>query len=281
VIQRIPKINIPAAIAMCATFAVSVLLVHFLRPTPAVTPLRSRPATSTVKSEWTPASIPQGMIRYQSNAPIKFVGAETGTCMMFTMGHPECFYLIAKNVSGRRITGYALTYGHKGSTGGGTTSSYVTSMNDPSSMDLDASFPWDIDSGDNDKEVWVDFVEFSDGTVWGPNITRALERMNAERVGTCQSALYYAWVLQTLGPDAMLDAMRATFKAPVANSQTDQYDEHWKDGFNSGVTAVRWRLLSDKSDVEALTKSQSGEAYNAALTDHFRRTLLSYSNFRR
>jgi hypothetical protein len=216
------------------------------------------------------------MIRYQLGAPIKFVGAETGMCDGTTLSHMECFLLIAKNVSGRPITGYALTYGYKDSTGRGTISSYIASTDAKPSLGVDESCWFDIDTR-NEKEVWVDFVEFSDGTIWGPNIRGMLETMNADRIGARQAALYYDWILRTLGPDAML----ASLSDRIGNSQMDQHNEEWKKAFDWGVQSVRSRLLSDKSDIQTRMRTQSGEAYNEVLVDRFRQTLKGYINFRR
>ena len=254
---------------MCASFWVSALLVHGFGAKSVLTPSYPKVNSRQVESVSAKPVIPPGLVRYQADAPIKFVGLD--------INHPAHeFGLVAKNVSGRPITGYALAHNCNNSTVLSSISTFVSSTDFPTSLDVNATYTWTFNS-DNVKEVWVDFVEFSDGTIWGDNTTKTLESMNAWRIGTRQAAQTYNWVLRSRGPQAMLESI----PEPVTNTMIDRYDQRWRSSFNSGVEMVCAKLMQDKANVEITMNSRSGEAYNAALTERFNRTLSSYINFRR
>jgi hypothetical protein len=262
-IQRIPKFNIPATIAMCATFAVSIILVQVLRTT-YVMPFCGMdvlPLAST--------SIPCVQARNQPGSPLTIGAIEKDE-------HTGSTSVTVRNTSGRTISAYCLAANYRDRKSIISQSSYSSDLNAPFIFGVNDTYIWDQNLNQG-NEVWVDFVEFTDGTTWGPDTARTLERMNAIRMGSSQAALEYSWVLRTRGPQAML----ASFPKPITNSMLDQYDERRRKAFDSGVESVCARLLGDKAYVDATMTSRSGKAYNAALTAQFKETLQSYIKFKR
>jgi hypothetical protein len=261
-IQRIPKINIPAMVAMCATFVASAFLAQFLRSNMPFEGTLARAECFRTTGSLTITA------RQQPGAPLAVRAIERDPQTHTTS-------VTVKNTSGRTISAYCLVGSYGDHNGRISESSYSSDLNFPYVLDVNASYIWQQNL-DQVREVWVDFVEFSDGTIWGPNTQQTLEKMNATRIGSRQAAIIYNWSLQARGPQAML----ASFPEPITNTQIDQYDRIWRDSFQSGVENVCARLLQDKSNVEIVMNSRSGEAYNAALTERFKQTLQSYINFR-
>jgi|GEM_PF-2231282 len=258
-IQRLPKVNVIGIVAMCATFVASALLVRLF--VPQVKPFCGM---HVIPSRLT--SIPPGLIRYQADAPIKFIGIDEKA---------PGLGLIARNVSERPITGYALACSMKNDPTIVSISHFDTNTRSRNGLDKFAVYRWEVNF-DQIREVWVDFVEFSDGTIWGPNTTRTLEKMNATRIGSRQAALEYEWVLDKGGTHAML----ARLSQPVTNTQIEQYDEIWGRAFDSGVEEVVSQLLSDLEPHVTTSLGKSDDAGHKEIAS-FQATLSSYINFRR
>lgn len=101
----------------------------------------------------------------------------------------------------------------------------------------DISHPDTIDN----ITISVDFVEFADGTSWGPDISKSKERLLGLRAGARVATSYFLDVLKQKGPQAVMN----TIKEGAADLTPDpSHSLEWLDGFRGGVGAIRGRLES-------------------------------------
>lgn len=82
--------------------------------------------------------------------------------------------------------------------------------------------------------LWVNFVEFADGTTWGADTTHYAESLAGERAGARAEAERLLNLLMTSGPQAVIDsiARRDAGDVPPPGHSTS-----WTTGFRMGVKA--------------------------------------------
>jgi hypothetical protein len=192
----------------------------------------------------------------QTQAPTLTVKAQTDTPLLISSprilswdgrGGEFAFELI--NVSSKPIRAYAIRQRVEA---GGTQSSNVSF----SSLDL-TSHPslqpnqslttFDTCQAIPEKEqritLFVDYVEFSDGTKWGEDSARSADRSAGQRVA---AYLISKRLLKILDEGNSTDVMKA-IEAGVVNIElpADRSDE-WKEGFHSGSNSVTAYLKNAK-----------------------------------
>lgn len=85
----------------------------------------------------------------------------------------------------------------------------------------------------------VDFVEFEDGSSWGPDTHQSAERLSGHRAGQRAASEYYLKLLQLRGSSSVIQA----YKSGLENILPPQgHSQKWEDGFRSGTNTVRARL---------------------------------------
>jgi len=180
-VGRVQTKNLPGTIAMVITFTASVFLVHLFRPTPAVK-----------NAEWTRTActlvLQPRLDRIQSGSPLKFAEIEHWP------DSPNVA-IVVKNVSGRAISTFALAATTKGTKSKIYVSSHSLNAMFPVVLKSRETYSWVLNL-DQVGEIWVDFVEFSDRTTWGPDTTRTAAALNAERTGARIAALRYERILK-------------------------------------------------------------------------------------
>ena len=106
----------------------------------------------------------------------------------------------------------------------------------------------------------VDFVEFADGTVWGPDTTRSTERLAGTRAGMSAERVRLLKVLKGSGEAAVISALESREEV----SPSPGHSAEWSEGFRTGILQYRARLRRIHSDngfsqVEFTLQQASGE----------------------
>jgi hypothetical protein len=100
----------------------------------------------------------------------------------------------------------------------------------------------------------IDFVEYTDGTTWGPNTQHSSDILAGQREGARIERQRIRQLLKGKGPKAVIDDIQVTDfskdEALVGNNHSD----HWLEGFHSGVSSIRRRLkqLYPSSDMKQI-----------------------------
>ncbi len=89
----------------------------------------------------------------------------------------------------------------------------------------------------------VDFVEFADGSRWGDDTSRSGDRLDGKRAGGQSAIKRYREILNQRGLQALELAL--TDAAPVT-PEGENLSAEWYDGFATGVSVVKHRLIKAK-----------------------------------
>lgn len=92
----------------------------------------------------------------------------------------------------------------------------------------------------------VDFVEFTDGTRWGPDTYKYGERIDGLRAGAKMAKERMLKILAVDGPAALIHSLDSI---NVEADQPDLHSSEWLDGFRHGVGWMRERVRSKGKDV--------------------------------
>jgi hypothetical protein len=85
----------------------------------------------------------------------------------------------------------------------------------------------------------IDFVEFVDGSQWGPDISKSAERLDGFRAGTQEETERLLAVLKASGALAVVRAIGKEIQEGIRNEDRSQI---WNEGFRAGVGGVRGRI---------------------------------------
>jgi hypothetical protein len=88
-------------------------------------------------------------------------------------------------------------------------------------------------------EVAVDFVEFADGTRWGPDYSRSAQTLAAMRAGAREAQAYLKGVFQFGGDSGLASAMAAKH-LPLEAPKNSKFE--WERGFTQGRDAIQRRV---------------------------------------
>ncbi|HEX8117825.1 MAG TPA: hypothetical protein VF521_11185 [Pyrinomonadaceae bacterium] len=88
-------------------------------------------------------------------------------------------------------------------------------------------------------QVWVDFVEFTDGTTWGPDATKYSEHLAGRRAGVRAEAGRLRELLKAGGGQAFAAALESTAAGP---GRPAGKSKQWEDGFSVGVLLERGQV---------------------------------------
>jgi len=175
---------------------------------------------------------------------------------------PKVTYFVA-NTSGKPISAYAIRY--------------VVNFNETRDQDVDLRYglfsetvfqPTRVETGSFEgreyekpvKEVRlaVDFVEFADGTTWGPDTFKSAEQLGGLRQGAEDEIAGLIKIKRTGTLSAVQNALTTFAPTPPMDRSSE-----WVDGFRSGVAAIRSRLerASKQGGAKALDESLSLKVY--------------------
>jgi hypothetical protein len=89
----------------------------------------------------------------------------------------------------------------------------------------------------------MDFVEFSDGTTWGPDTRNSRDRLDGMRVGARTEKQRLMSLLKTNGPIAVFDYIaKGEASSDVEAVKATNHSVEWRDGFLGGAAAIRNRF---------------------------------------
>jgi hypothetical protein len=91
----------------------------------------------------------------------------------------------------------------------------------------------------NTLSISIDYVEFSDGTKWGPDTFRSAEQVAGQREGARQAIKRLGEILNTSGPRAVLDTVNSE---AVSASPPAGHSVRWVEGFHKGSEVTSARL---------------------------------------
>lgn len=84
----------------------------------------------------------------------------------------------------------------------------------------------------------VDFVEFTDGSTWGRDVSKSAEQIAGMRAGAKASLEHLKKINEENGIEAVIKALDETKDFPVAENQSDV----WKRGFKVGINSIKNRV---------------------------------------
>ena len=93
-------------------------------------------------------------------------------------------------------------------------------------------------------ELAVDFVEFADDTRWGDDASKSGEMLDGFRAGGKATLKRYREILANEGANGLEQALA---NSDLIQPESQSKSVRWTDGFNSGVSNVKSRLLRAKT----------------------------------
>jgi hypothetical protein len=180
-------------------------------------------------------SVPQ-----QQNVPLRIYSIVAKSA---NQQQPELIYMV-ENVSDKPISAYAIR--HSVIFGGANSEGVMVRNSNSTSAVLQ---PGQSEQGSLEGESYseavrdinllVDFVEFTDGTTWGPDKFQTAERLAGQRAGAQAVTEHLLKLEQTQGSAALIDAVNmedTRITPPLDHSPA------WNEGFHEGINFKRGRL---------------------------------------
>ena len=90
----------------------------------------------------------------------------------------------------------------------------------------------------NQVTLSVDFVEFADGTTWGPNLYKADEMLDGQRAGAREAKKRILKAYKSDGVQAALNLV----EDPATAAPLPEAAQTWKAGYNRGYSFTTRRL---------------------------------------
>ncbi len=97
----------------------------------------------------------------------------------------------------------------------------------------------------------VDFVEFTDGTIWGKDLSKSAERFAGVQAGIKAGKDYLQKINNRNGIEAVVKALEEVKEILPPEEQTDK----WKTGFKSGLSSIKYGFQQkyEKEGLKGLT----------------------------
>jgi hypothetical protein len=188
-----------------------------------------------------PIQSPEVLVQKQKNAPLRIVTVNSDSASR-SIPHLD---LVVMNTSTKPITAYAIRYdviSGKTRTNGAELSVAMLSR---SILQPGRSVQTDVGAGENHSDgidqivILVDFVEFGDGSTWGPDSHYSAERLAGQRAGAHEAARLLQRILNSKGLRDVVEAVNGeTLDIPVPVDRS----ERWLEGFKTGIGFVQGRI---------------------------------------
>lgn len=94
-------------------------------------------------------------------------------------------------------------------------------------------------------EIGVDFVEFTDGSVWGEDTCQTAESLDGSRAGGRAAKKYLKQALAEHGPEAFISKLK---DGDFEMEPLHQRSKLWKENFRAGTEAVQREILTAYED---------------------------------
>lgn len=194
-----------------------------------------------------------------------FVKPQPDSPLSMILVNPDSFavrtpkvQVVLVNTSAKPINAYAIRYdtSDDGSKSGGLELSNKASLN--SVLQPNQTEVVDVGEGIYQSEIKtialsVDFVEFIDGTRWGPDTYRSGERLNGLRAGAQATISYFLKVLRNKGPKTVMEVAVGEVNNILP---PPDHSPEWLEGFRQGTGIIRGHLNQSYKD-HGLTEIES------------------------
>jgi hypothetical protein len=161
---------------------------------------------------------------------------------------PQNFRLVlqVQNQSGKGIRAYAITSRtatSKRQNGNSqfmniTQRSSVWQPTEIRSIEVNDS----LDDQIRSVKLTIDFIEFTDGTTWGPDSENSRDLLAGQREAAKFEKQRLRKLMETKGPEALAVDAQAIDGSRVESAIESGHSVKWEEGFRQGVNAVRRRL---------------------------------------
>jgi hypothetical protein len=94
----------------------------------------------------------------------------------------------------------------------------------------------------NTVRLAVDFVEFNDGTTWGPDAENSRDRLAGQREGAKLERQRLSQLLQVKGREALRSDLQTSDVKRVESLSKGNHTTQWVAGFRTGVNLMDRRL---------------------------------------
>lgn len=154
-------------------------------------------------------------------------------------------YFTVTNVGGRPVRAYTVRviYGYETQEGGGCYLNNIDKagklLQPNKSVGTSTWRPAQPSDPQPVVELSLDYVEFTDGGVWGSDICQSAERLSGLRAGARKAKAHFKKKLAEKGIDAFLSMLYAddpTLAPPEGHSDA------WKTGFRGAINSLRERI---------------------------------------
>jgi len=148
----------------------------------------------------------QTIIRPQPEASLRVASAETKWAA-FSDG--ISIFILVENVGQRAIRAFAT---RRDNNGAGKPACFLNNLMPGKVLrpgQKDGKSTWQGYS-QTPPTIWVDFIEFADGSTWGADECHSLDRLNGERAGARAMREFLLKLLAQGGPDEVLKFLRET-----------------------------------------------------------------------
>jgi hypothetical protein len=121
----------------------------------------------------------------------------------------------------------------------------------------------------NSIRLTVDFVEFTDGTIWGSDSENSRDLLAGQREGAKLERQRLRQLIQTKGEDALVSDIQARDGKHTQSALSENHSTQWLEGFRNGVASIRRRLngaiaLNNKDQI----KAELNRAFDTSEEDH-------------
>ena len=212
---------------------------------------------------------PTVIITPQPGAPLQIISTWVES------GKPENFRLVAQvqNQSNKGIRAYtinSLTTTSKRQNGTSqfmnlTQASIVWQPTEIRAVELADSQQEQI----NTARLTFDFVEFEDGTTWGPDKENSRDMLAGQRAGAKLERQRLREIMEAKGPEAIALDIKIGNKSEVETAISAARSRQWIEGFHNGVVSVRRRVSSAvASGSKEQIKSELDRSFDTSKEDH-------------
>jgi hypothetical protein len=152
--------------------------------------------------------------------------------------------VIIQNQSGNKIRAYAIAFEtatDKMQNGRAEFQNLTTSIWEPTQITA-IEFKDSQDEPFVSVKLTVDFVEFSDGKTWGPDLHNSRDILAGQRAGAQLERQRLRQLLKRKGERAVIDDVQEDIPADLSAIAGPDHSSQWLIGFRSGMSAMRARL---------------------------------------
>lgn len=225
-------------------------------------PLASRARTAPQPVATQDAVAPSQLkILSQPDAPLRIFSAETkwATPEDSRSRRSVSIYVVVENIDERNVRAYATRrdLGAPGTPKACLSTNFLPGkVLRPGQKDGLVTWrgPWPSEPA---LAVWIDYVELSDGTVWGSDKCHFAERLDGERSGARAQREVLLKILQGEGPDAVLKFISDNYQNEAARQAMMRgekpkipiepplgHSQAWVEGFAFGARTIVERVVA-------------------------------------